>query len=76
MTEDLIQVLDDDREEERFRSFATQHLWQTSRTASGEELERIKQKLRAALNDRHVKVRREHCWRCTAEAIRWPTLPR
>ncbi len=57
--DDLISVLDNPNEGPRFRSFAVQHLWQGATEASGGERSRIVEKLREALEDRDVPVRRE-----------------
>lgn len=60
MTNDLIAVLNNPKEGERFRSFAVQHLWQqTRRTSNPDEREKIRTVLYRGLTDRHVKVRRE-----------------
>lgn len=55
----LYQVLDNPAEKPRFRSFAVQHLWQQTELSTTEDRERILQKLRELLNDRHVEVQRE-----------------
>jgi len=58
-TDDLVGILEDPEEKERFRSWAVQHLYLNSKGASSEKRERIVQMQREALQDRHVGVRRE-----------------
>lgn len=59
LTDDLIKVLSNPEEKERFRSFCVQHLYSNHKRASPVEKEKIASTLRECLTDRHVKVRRE-----------------
>jgi HEAT repeat protein len=59
LTGDLLAILENPGEKERFRSFAVQHLWLQLEGAGGDERKRIAEALRRFLGDRHRAVRRE-----------------
>ena len=59
LTDDLIKVLSNPEEKERFRTFCVQHLYNNYKRGGMAEKEKIVSKLRECLTDRHVKVRRE-----------------
>jgi hypothetical protein len=59
LTEDVIAILDDPAEAERFRAFCVQHLWLSLAGADAAERETIAARLRRALGDPDVGVRRE-----------------
>jgi hypothetical protein len=59
LTEALTRVLDDPRETPRFRAFAVQHLWQTLDSGGDAATSGTMVRLREALSDGPVEVRRE-----------------
>lgn len=59
LTTDLLTVLHNPEEKERFRSFAVQHLWSQAEKAQGDERSKIGDELHACLGDKHTAVRRE-----------------
>ena len=59
LTNLVLGVLDNPREQPRFRAFCVQHLWINSQTASAEEIGKITSVLYRSLNDRDLPVRRE-----------------
>ena len=59
LTDDLLKVLNNPAEKERFRSFVVQHLWSQTEKAKPAEKARITEVLHASLADRHTAVRRE-----------------
>ena len=59
LTDNLIAILNNTEESERFRNFAVQHLFSNYADADADERARILGSLRSCLNDRHTAVRRE-----------------
>ena len=59
LTDDLLKVLNNPEEKERFRSFVVQHLWLQTKDAKPGETARITAVLHSSLADRHTAVRRE-----------------
>jgi len=59
LTDELITVLSNPEEKERFRTFCVQHLYNNYKKAGPTEHVRIAATLRKCLADQHVKVRRE-----------------
>ncbi len=59
LTDDLLRVLDDQKEGARFRAFCIQHLWMNVEKADPAGRAKIGSELREALSDRHIPVRRE-----------------
>ena len=59
LTEDLLFVLENPLEKERFRNFVIQHLYLGYEKGSIDERSEIKTTLKKSLNDQHVSVRRE-----------------
>lgn len=55
----LINLLDNPAEKPRFRSFATQHLGRQLKSNEQSVIDRVTNRLRKALDDRHISVRRE-----------------
>jgi len=55
----LIKVLENPAEQARFRSFATQHLGRQLESNEQSVKDRVTSRLRKALDDRHISVRRE-----------------
>jgi HEAT repeat protein len=59
LTADLLTVLQNPDEKERFRAFVTQHLWSQAEGAQVEARAQIVGELHDCLTDRHTAVRRE-----------------
>jgi len=59
LTDDLVKILDNPKEGEKFRSWSVQHLWLNVEKAGEKECKKITAVLHRCLEDRHVKVRRE-----------------
>jgi len=59
LTDELIAVLSNTEEKERFRAFCVQHLYNNHKRAGPAEKEKIAATLRKCLADKHIKVRRE-----------------
>ncbi len=59
LTDDLVAVLENPEEGQHFRAFCIQHLWMNVEKAAPDERDTIGSKLREAITDRHVPVRRE-----------------
>jgi len=59
LTDDLLKILNNPNEKERFRSFVVQHLWSQAEKAAPAERVKITDVLHVSLADRHTAVRRE-----------------